>query len=366
MWRPNESVAFCVVVKNVQFVLREWMLYHNAIGVSHFYLFDNNNPAEENLAEVLKPLDPQMYTLISSPLPLRGKQQLVVYEQCRKEYGSRHDWMMQIDADEWVVIKGDPSSNGDVVDNGDNGDDGHGSSSSSSDNNNNNNNNNNKNYNNNNNNNKKKKRSIHDLLRQHSGMAEVSVYWYETTTHANTKRVGSYLCDDKVPFKVTDWANTGDNREYKSLFRPAFFYTSTHVHYVKTLPFFHTVASPTTAVIYHFYHRSLEDFMIYRAIPGLENGWSEASLDDYVSHYNKIKALSADKLEPACCIYEWIDDVCPQLRRAERQVPVDGQKLLNSDAIQSKISILRKRDLRWDKVLKLIQSGEPFSPEKLK
>ncbi|KAK9803282.1 hypothetical protein WJX72_006976 [[Myrmecia] bisecta] len=102
---PN-SVAMCLVVKNQNDDIREWIQHHQQLGVSKFYVWDNNSSV---------PMLQQLYDLVESGVvdyryflefehPSRFAQSWV-YDQCLQRYGGDHRWIAFMDADEFLVLK---------------------------------------------------------------------------------------------------------------------------------------------------------------------------------------------------------------------------------------------------------------------
>lgn len=94
------EVAICCIVKNEQY-LPEWVAYHVLIGVSRFYIYDNESAI--SVGEVLK-------TYVKSGLveviPIKGAvMQVPAYNHCLKNYGRYCRWIAFIDADEFIVPK---------------------------------------------------------------------------------------------------------------------------------------------------------------------------------------------------------------------------------------------------------------------
>ena len=49
----KHRVALCLIFKNEAPFLKEWLDYHLALGVDHFYLYNNNS--DDDFREVLRP-----------------------------------------------------------------------------------------------------------------------------------------------------------------------------------------------------------------------------------------------------------------------------------------------------------------------
>ncbi|MBS7566153.1 glycosyltransferase family 2 protein [Mucilaginibacter sp. Bleaf8] len=94
-------VAICCIVKNENLYFDEWIDYHTQIGVSHFYVYDNESvvPAAVTLAKYIKA---GMVTVTE----IKGKEkQTTAYGMCLKTYGADCRWIAFIDVDEYIVPK---------------------------------------------------------------------------------------------------------------------------------------------------------------------------------------------------------------------------------------------------------------------
>lgn len=105
MPHTGKGVALCAVAKDEGPYLAEWAQYHKALGVSHIYLYDNNDgptPEVEALAQ-----DPDV-----TVIPVYGKAlrslgyQVGAYNDAYHKYGGKYAWMGFIDLDEFVTIDG--------------------------------------------------------------------------------------------------------------------------------------------------------------------------------------------------------------------------------------------------------------------
>lgn len=91
-------LSACLVTKDENSYLPEWISFHRLIGVEHFYVYDNESsiPVEQTLApEISKGF------VTMRKFPGRGIQ-LPVYHECLKEFGTDSRWMAFIDDDEFL------------------------------------------------------------------------------------------------------------------------------------------------------------------------------------------------------------------------------------------------------------------------
>lgn len=95
----DESAVICVIAKNEELYIHEWIQYHLKLGFDHIYIYDNDERFP------LKPLEcmyPAKVTVIYYPgrcLQLRSYYAFV-YNYCYQ-----HTWAAFIDVDEFIVLK---------------------------------------------------------------------------------------------------------------------------------------------------------------------------------------------------------------------------------------------------------------------
>lgn len=91
------KIAICGIFKNEAPFLREWIEFHEMIGVEHFYLYNNNS--EDAFASVLKPyIDRGLVTLIDWPY---DQAQMKAYKHFYETYRYETQWVSFLDIDEF-------------------------------------------------------------------------------------------------------------------------------------------------------------------------------------------------------------------------------------------------------------------------
>jgi hypothetical protein len=92
-------LAVCAIFKNEARYLLEWIAYHHAVGVAHFFLYDNES--SDGGAELIRasPLAP-LVTI--TPWPYRPGQ-LPAYRHFIAEYAVDWEWVAFIDLDEFIL-----------------------------------------------------------------------------------------------------------------------------------------------------------------------------------------------------------------------------------------------------------------------
>ena len=111
--KDGQSVAFCVLAKD-EHDLYEWIDYHRQLGVSKFYVLDENsdppmslqipNFIQSGLVEYSR--YSFYWTNVIHSLGFDTKNHLrVAFDECLHKHGHKHDWIGFIDADEFVILK---------------------------------------------------------------------------------------------------------------------------------------------------------------------------------------------------------------------------------------------------------------------
>ncbi len=91
-------LAICAVFKDEAAYLREWVEFHQLMGVEHFYLYNNNS--SDRYLDALQPhLASGAVVLHEWP---QHPAQLQAYEHCLKTHGGEADWIAFIDVDEFL------------------------------------------------------------------------------------------------------------------------------------------------------------------------------------------------------------------------------------------------------------------------
>lgn len=92
-------VSICAIFKNEAKYLKEWILFHQIIGIDHFYMYNNNS--EDNYKEILEPfIDQGIVTLIEFPY---NHAQMQAYTDCIQRFKKESNWIGFIDLDEFLV-----------------------------------------------------------------------------------------------------------------------------------------------------------------------------------------------------------------------------------------------------------------------
>ena len=101
--RGRFGVSILAILKNEVPYLEEWLCHHMAIGVDHFFLYDNDS--SDDLHHLLKPYaDHGIVTTVY--FPMRGLQRDANNHAVRF-FGATTEWLAYVDIDEFLVPERD-------------------------------------------------------------------------------------------------------------------------------------------------------------------------------------------------------------------------------------------------------------------
>jgi len=94
-------LSICAILKDENIYLPEWIAYHRAVGVEHFYLYDN-----ESSVAVASTLASEVAARRATVTPFYGRaRQLPAYLDCSLRRAHESRWIAFIDVDEFIVPK---------------------------------------------------------------------------------------------------------------------------------------------------------------------------------------------------------------------------------------------------------------------
>lgn len=103
--RRRHFLSAAIIIKNEKEYIQEWIEYHLLIGVEHFYIFDN-----ESTDDVLEILQPYIDKGIVNYVYVKGaRKQIPVYVYTMLNYFKDTNWLIILDADEFLVSVGKES-----------------------------------------------------------------------------------------------------------------------------------------------------------------------------------------------------------------------------------------------------------------
>jgi len=96
-----DYLSLCLICKDENDYLQEWLDYHILLGVDRFYIFDNGSRV--SLRDTLQEYIDRGWVVVTE---VAGKgMQLVAYDYCLRAYGKNTRWMGFIDTDEFLLPK---------------------------------------------------------------------------------------------------------------------------------------------------------------------------------------------------------------------------------------------------------------------
>ena len=96
-----DYLSLCLICKDENDYLPEWLDYHILMGVDRFYIYDNES--QFSLRETLKEYIERGW-VIAMDFPGKGAQ-LYAYDHCLQTFGAYTRWLGFIDTDEFLVPK---------------------------------------------------------------------------------------------------------------------------------------------------------------------------------------------------------------------------------------------------------------------
>ncbi|BGP58255.1 hypothetical protein JCM8202v2_005916 [Rhodotorula sphaerocarpa] len=96
------GVAICASLRNEGRWLQEWLLYHRAVGVDRFYLYDSGS-TDDTLVMLQPWIGAGTVKLFSFSHDQAGHYQTAALETCSRTFGPTTDWLLEADLDEYHV-----------------------------------------------------------------------------------------------------------------------------------------------------------------------------------------------------------------------------------------------------------------------
>jgi tetratricopeptide (TPR) repeat protein len=96
-----DTLSLCLICKNENDYLQEWLDYHILVGVERFYIYDNESgiPVRQTLAEYIEKGWVVVIEISGHPV------QMEAYDHCITCFGKSSQWIGFIDTDEFLVPK---------------------------------------------------------------------------------------------------------------------------------------------------------------------------------------------------------------------------------------------------------------------
>jgi hypothetical protein len=95
----TETAAICVIVKEEELYIDEWVDYHLALGFDAIYIYDNSDEHE------MRQWGEEKGCHVTVKHFPGEAQQMKAYQDCAESYGRNHTWAAFFDADEFLMLK---------------------------------------------------------------------------------------------------------------------------------------------------------------------------------------------------------------------------------------------------------------------
>ena len=103
----NNYFSICLITKDSNHYIKEWLDYHINLGVQHFYIYDDYSkvPLKELLTSYI-----ENGFVIYEPITFKKpqQQQLIIYIKCLRDHCKDSFWIAFIDDDEFLIPKVKP------------------------------------------------------------------------------------------------------------------------------------------------------------------------------------------------------------------------------------------------------------------
>lgn len=109
--KGRHGIAIAVCVKDEASYIEEWVRFHRAVGIRHFYIYDNGS-TDDTRAILRDLLDEDALTIIpwagwmkDAATETRLNGQVIVFAHAILNFGGAYRWMAFIDVDEFLLPK---------------------------------------------------------------------------------------------------------------------------------------------------------------------------------------------------------------------------------------------------------------------
>ena len=100
-------LSACCIAKQEHAYLEEWIDYHLRVGVEHFFIYDDGDPGDQPLAELLAG-HVARGTVEVRRAPAGARKQMLAYEDCLRRDAESSVWVAFFDVDEFLVPRAAP------------------------------------------------------------------------------------------------------------------------------------------------------------------------------------------------------------------------------------------------------------------
>jgi hypothetical protein len=94
------NVSVCLLIKDENKYLEEWINHHLKLGIEHFYIYDNNSKIPVSKT-ILEKFNSNYFTFIDWSDNYKSMQ-IEAYNHYLTNYGNKSKWTAFIDTDEFI------------------------------------------------------------------------------------------------------------------------------------------------------------------------------------------------------------------------------------------------------------------------
>lgn len=103
-YEKSNKVACCVISKDEEKYLIEWIEYYKSLGFDSILFGDNNNPGNNSQYDILKRYIDDGFVIYHDLRGDNNYQQQKFYQHCYNKYGNIYDWIAFFDVDEFLEL----------------------------------------------------------------------------------------------------------------------------------------------------------------------------------------------------------------------------------------------------------------------
>ena len=103
-FNPTKNVCLCLIAKNENKYIKEFVEYYKNFRIDKIFLYDNNDLNGENFQNAINNYIKKGFVEL---INFRGisTAQLRAYNDCYKKNKINYDWLIFFDADEFIYLK---------------------------------------------------------------------------------------------------------------------------------------------------------------------------------------------------------------------------------------------------------------------
>ena len=102
---PPIKVGLCVICKDENIYIKEFVEHYKNLGYNHIFIYDNNDVKGEKLEDVLQKEIDEGFISIKNYRGNRNQPQFKAYVNCYEKNNKNYDWLSFFDVDEFLEIK---------------------------------------------------------------------------------------------------------------------------------------------------------------------------------------------------------------------------------------------------------------------